>query len=124
MNEIFFANQSYGVEAAANFYFGHSAAQLNYAQAALLASIVPSPVQHDPVSNRDIAVAGMRSTMRKMIEVGCLQFQHGDWPARGPFCIIDGAAMNVDGGGQEVLVRTNEAGGIVGGLAILADCRN
>ena len=76
LNEIFFANQSYGVEAAANFYFGHSAAQLNYAQAALLASIVPSPVQQDPVANLGAAVAGMRSTMRKMIEVGCLQFQH------------------------------------------------
>ena len=119
LNEIYFANQSYGVEAAANFYFGHSAAQLNFAEAALLASIVPSPVQHDPVANREVAVAGMRSTMRKMIEVGCLQFQHDDWPARGPFCIVDGAEMDVDGGGTEVLVRTNDAGGVVGGMAIL-----
>ena len=119
LNEIFFANQSYGVEAAANFYFGHSAAQLNFAEAALLASIVPSPVQHDPVANRDVAVAGMRSTMRKMIEVGCLQFQHGDWPARGPFCIVDGAEIQLGGGGAEVLVRRDEAGKIVGGMAIL-----
>jgi len=119
LNEIFFANQSYGVEAAANFYFGHSAAQLNFAEAALLASIVPSPVQNDPVRNRDVAVAGMRSTMRKMIEVGCLQFQHDDWLTRGPFCIVEGAEMDLDGGGAEVLVRANEAGGIVGGMAIL-----
>ncbi len=118
LNEIFFANQSYGVEAAANFYFGHSAAQLNFAEAALLASIVPSPVQNDPVRNREVAIAGMRSTMRKMIEVGCLQFQHDDWPTRGPFCIVDGAEIDV-AGGAEVLVRINEAGGIVGGMAIL-----
>ncbi len=119
LNEIFFANQSYGVEAAANFYFGHSAAQLNFAEAALLASIVPSPAQQDPVANRDAAVAGMRSTMRKMIEIGCLQFSHDDWPERGPFCIADGAEMEIEGGGEEVLVRTNDAGGIVGGMAIL-----
>lgn len=119
LNEIFFANQSYGVEAAANFYFGHSAAQLNFAQAALLASIVPSPVLNDPVANPDVAVAGMRSTMRKMIEVGCLQFQHEDWLRRGPFCIIDGAEIDIDGGGSEVLVRANQAGGIIGGMAIL-----
>ena len=119
LNEIFFANQSYGVEAAANFYFGHSAAQLNFAEAALLASIVPSPAQHDPVANRDFAVAGMRSTMRKMIEVGCLQFTHDDWLERGPFCIVDGAEAEVDGGGSEVLVRASEAGDIIGGLAIL-----
>ena len=119
LNEIFFANQSYGVEAAANFYFGQSAAQLNFAQSALLASIVPSPVKHDPVANREIAVAGMRSTMRKMIEVGCLRFSHGDWPARGPFCIVDGAEVDVGGGGREVLVRANDAGEIIGGRAIL-----
>ena len=119
LNEIFFANQSYGVEAAANFYFGHSAAQLNFAESALLASIVPSPVQHDPVANRDVAVAGMRATMRKMIEIGCLQFQHDDWLERGPFCIINGAMMEIAGGGAEVLVRTDDSGGIVGGMAIL-----
>ena len=118
LNEIFFGNQSYGVEAAANFYFGVSADQLNFAQAALLASIVPSPLQNDPVKNRAIAVAGMRSTMRKMIKVGCLHFQHGDWLSRGPFCIADGASADVDGG-SEVLVRTNERGEIIGGLAIL-----
>lgn len=111
LNEIFFANQNYGVEAAANFYFGHSADQLNFAEAALLASIVPSPVQHDPVANRDSAVAGMRATMRKMIKVGCLQFQHGDWLERGPFCIVESA--------DDDLVRTNAEGEIAGGRAIL-----
>ena len=49
--------------------------------------------------------------MRKMINVGCLQFQHGDWLDRGPFCIIDG--------GEDNLVRTNAKGEIAGGLAIL-----
>ncbi len=118
LNEIFFGNQSYGVEAASNFYFGISADQLNFAQAALLASIVPSPVQHDPVVNRALAVGGMRSTMRKMIQVGCLQFQHDDWLDRGPFCIIDGAEADFDGG-REVLVRSSDQGDIVGGVAIL-----
>ncbi len=118
LNEIFFGNQSYGVEAAANFYFGISAEQLNFAQAALLASIVPSPVQHDPVSNRPLAVAGMRSTMNKMLEIGCLRFQHGDWLERGPFCIVDGAEADF-AGGTEVLVRTSDQGDIIGGMAIL-----
>ena len=118
LNEIFFGNQSYGVEAAANFYFGHGADELNFAEAALLASIVPSPALHDPVSNRALAVAGMRSTMGKMIEVGCLQFHHGDWLARGPFCIADGAQVDFENG-KQTLVMLGEDGAIVGGLAIL-----
>ena len=117
LNEIFFANQNYGVEAAAQFYFGHSAAELNFAEAALLASIVPSPVQFDPVSNRPRAVQGMRSTMGKMLDIGCLQFLHGDWLSRGPFCIVDGREMDIDGN-PTVLVRTNVAG-INGGLALV-----
>ena len=117
LNEIFFANQNYGVEAAAQFYFGHSAAELNFAEAALLASIVPSPLQFDPVSNRPRAVQGMRSTMGKMLDIGCLQFQHGDWLSRGPFCIVDGREMDIDGN-PTVLVRTNVAG-INGGLALV-----
>jgi len=111
LNEIFFANQTYGIEAAANFYFGHSAQGLNFAQAALLASIVPAPAQHDPVANQSVAIAGMRSTMRKMLDVGCLQFQHGDWLEGGPFCVIAGEEDN--------LAATNAAGEIVGGQAIL-----
>ena len=118
LNEVFFANQNYGVEAASQFYFGHGADELNYAEAALLASIVPSPAKNDPVTNRPVAVQGMRATMRKMIDIGCLQFQHGEWAQSGPFCVIDGRETEYDGSPQ-VLVRTNELGKIVGGAAIV-----
>ncbi len=118
LNEIFFANRSYGVEAAANTYFGQGADQLNYAQSALLASIVPSPLLHDPVANRETAIANMRLTMGKMLNVGCLQFQHGDWGARGPFCIVNGAEVDL-GGAKGVLVRRDDEGKIIGGAAIL-----
>ncbi len=118
LNEVFFANQNYGVEAASQFYFGHGADELNFAEAALLASIVPSPAKNDPVANRPLAVAGMRATMRKMLDIGCLQFQHGDWLRRGPFCLVDGRETEIDGSPQ-VLVRANDDGKIVGGAAIV-----
>ena len=118
LNEVFFANQNYGVEAASQFYFGHSAADLNFAEAALLASIVPSPALNDPVVNRPTALHGMRATMRKMMDIGCLQFQHGDWPQRGPFCIQEGQEI-VHQDQSQVLVRRNSDGQIAGGLAIV-----
>ena len=118
LNEVFLANQNYGVEAASQFYFGHGADQLNFAESALLASIVPSPALYDPVTNRPAAVRGMRSTMRKMIDLGCLQFQHADWISTGPFCILDGAEADINGE-RQTLVRTDESGKIVGGAAIV-----
>lgn len=118
LNEVFFGNQSYGVEAASQFYFGHGADELNFAESALLASIIPSPASNDPVVNRPTAIAGMRETMNEMLQLGCLQFQHGDWPQRGPFCITSDTQVNFEGD-SVFLVRVNRSGEITGGLATL-----
>ena len=53
-----------------------------------------------------------------MLEIGCLHFQHGGWPSRGPFCIVEGGETD-SAGGQHVLVRMDDQGDIVGGMAIL-----
>ena len=119
LNEVFFGNQSYGVEAASQFYFGHGADELNYAESALLASIVPSPALNDPVVNRPTAIKGMRDTMGKMMEVGCLQFQHGDWLQRGEFCIIPSNTRVSFDGSDVTLVVTDTNKNIIGGLASL-----
>lgn len=117
MNEIFLGNQSYGVEAAAQFYFDKSAADLNMAESALLASIISAPAQNDPVVNKDQAMLGMRNTIRLMVETGCLQFQHGNFPAEGPFCI--GEEVFVDFQGQNTRLLTIDDNGVIGGLLAL-----
>jgi membrane peptidoglycan carboxypeptidase len=48
LNTIYFGNRSYGVEVAAQTYFNKPAADLNYAQSALLATIINSPSYYDP----------------------------------------------------------------------------
>ncbi|MET0820011.1 MAG: transglycosylase domain-containing protein [Aeromicrobium sp.] len=48
LNTIYFGNRSYGVQVASQTYFGKPASQLNYAQSALLATIVNSPSYYDP----------------------------------------------------------------------------
>lgn len=46
-----FGKRVYGVEAAANYYFGISASELNYLQAATIAGITQAPSRWDPTSN-------------------------------------------------------------------------
>ncbi len=88
LNESFFGNQNYGVEAASQFYFGISAEQLNLAQAAMLASILEDPVMYDPVTNREVALAHINDVLLRMGQVGCLDFQHGEWSApSAQFCV-------------------------------------
>src|ERR1700709_1358565 len=51
LNLAYFGNGAYGIGAAAKRYFGIPVERLNVAQAALLAGLVRSPSQYDPLRN-------------------------------------------------------------------------
>jgi len=57
LNIVYFGNDAYGVEAAAERYFSTSSAKLTPAQAALLAAIVNSPTMYDPIQHPKEALA-------------------------------------------------------------------
>ncbi len=86
LNEFFFGNQSYGVEAASQFYYGHSAADLNLAEAAMLAGLLQAPARYDPVINRQAAFERMNVVLNQMAQVGCLQFSFAPYD-QSPFCV-------------------------------------
>lgn len=62
LNLVYFGRGAYGVEAAAKVYFATHADQLTVAQAALLAGMVQSPSDYDPVAHPD-AAKGRRDTV-------------------------------------------------------------
>lgn len=118
LNEFFFGNQSYGVEAASRFYFDKRARDLNMAESAMLAGLIQGPAANDPVVNREAAMRAMRNSIRLMVETGCLQFQHGTWAQTNtPFCVNERstAAFN----GEEVRLFTLNPDGSYGGLLAL-----
>jgi len=51
LNEIYYGNLAYGIEAAAETYFGKTARDLTLAEAALLAGLPQSPAVYDPYTN-------------------------------------------------------------------------
>ncbi|MBI3433896.1 MAG: penicillin-binding protein, partial [Proteobacteria bacterium] len=55
LNRIYFGSGAYGVEAAAQRYFGKSARRVTLAEAALLAGLVKSPTRLAPTRNFDAA---------------------------------------------------------------------
>ena len=55
LNEIYYGNLAYGVEAAAQTYFDKSAVDLTLAEASLLAGLPQSPVKLDPLTNLEAA---------------------------------------------------------------------
>lgn len=118
LNQFYFGNQSYGVEAASQFYFGKSAKDVNMAEAAMLAGLIQSPAGNDPVVNLEQAKAAMYNVIRLMLETGCIQFQHGEWAESGqPFCIEDGTQV-MDNGRQVRLISIRPDGKYGGLLAV------
>src|SRR5439155_7173468 len=70
LNTIYFGNQAYGAEAAAQTYFHSSAAKLTLGQAALLAGIPRSPSAFDPVQHPQAARERQAQVLAAMVRQG------------------------------------------------------
>jgi len=67
LNEIYYGSLSYGVEAAAETYFGVSAGVLNLAEAAFLAGLPQAPSVYDIYTNRDQTLARYQAIITGMV---------------------------------------------------------
>ncbi len=69
-NQIYYGNLAYGVEAAAQTYFGKTARELTVPEAAVLAGLPQSPALHDPYLNPAGAKARQRAVLGLMAKAG------------------------------------------------------
>jgi penicillin-binding protein 1A len=67
MNQVYYGNHAYGVEAAAETYFSLPASKLSLAQAALIAGLPQAPTTYDPFRNPSAAVARRNAVLRAML---------------------------------------------------------
>jgi membrane peptidoglycan carboxypeptidase len=72
LNQVYFGNLAYGIEAAARTYFQKGAAELSLAECALLAGIVQNAVLNDPLANFEGAKARQGVALRLMVQNGYL----------------------------------------------------
>ncbi len=70
-NQVYYGNQSYGVRAAAQTYFGVADLnQLTLGQVALLAGLPQAPSSYDPIVNPDGAYARRAAVLQAMVDNG------------------------------------------------------
>jgi membrane peptidoglycan carboxypeptidase len=104
LNTAYFANGTYGVAAAAEFYWGKTPADLTVDEAALLAGLLRAPERNDPVDHPDNAIARRNIVLRQMATVGFLSQGEADRLAATELVLdvrgrsTDGAAVTVEGG--------------------------
>jgi penicillin-binding protein 1A len=68
LNTIYFGNGSYGIERAAQVYFGHGASKLTLPEAALLAGLPSDPSLYNPVTDPKAAQVRRREVLQAMLD--------------------------------------------------------
>jgi penicillin-binding protein 1A len=72
MNQVYFGNRAYGVEAAAQTYFSKPARDLTLAEAALIAGLPQAPSLYDPFRNEREAWRRRGDVLAAMLETGSI----------------------------------------------------
>jgi penicillin-binding protein 1A len=70
MNQVYYGNHAYGIEAAAETYFSLSAAKLGLGQSALIAGLPQAPSNYDPFRNPSAAIARRNEVLKAMLVNG------------------------------------------------------
>ncbi len=66
LNNIYFSNGYYGVEAAAKGYFGKSANELSVSEQAFIAAIPNNPTKYNPLTNYDATLARRNLILKEL----------------------------------------------------------
>lgn len=78
LNTVFFGNNAYGLQAAAEVYFGKNASQLTMTEGAFLAGLVRSPSSLDPITKIDASKRRFDQVIERLIDVELLTQAEGD----------------------------------------------
>lgn len=78
LNQIFYGQRSYGIEAAANTYFNKSAIDLTLGEASLLAGLPQAPSYFDPTVRMDQAKVRQLYVLDQMVEYGYITQEEAD----------------------------------------------
>jgi len=82
LNEIYYGNMAYGVQAAAEAYFHRSVGELDLAECALLAGLPQAPALYNPLVDLEAALRRQRVVLDLMVDQGYLTWQAADLAAQ------------------------------------------
>ncbi|MBK8333247.1 MAG: transglycosylase domain-containing protein [Acidimicrobiaceae bacterium] len=77
LNTVYFGNNAYGLQAAAEVYFGKNAGELTMVQGAFLAGLVRSPSGYDPIRNLEQSQRRFVQVVDRLEKVGLITEREG-----------------------------------------------
>ncbi len=72
LNQVYFGSGAYGVEAAAQKFFGKTISRLNIAECAMIAAMPKAPSVYSPLVNPDLAIQRRNIVLQQMLDVGVI----------------------------------------------------
>jgi len=105
LNTIYYGRGAYGIEAAANTYFGVPAAQLTAQQGAVLAVLIRSPSRYDPEVSPEDAVDRWERVLDAMVEEGWLTSAERAASVYPPVLPKAGSSLGIPGGPEGLIVQ-------------------
>jgi membrane peptidoglycan carboxypeptidase len=105
LNTIYYGRGAYGIEAAANTYFGVPAAQLTAQQGAVLAVLIRSPSRYDPEVSPEDAQDRWGRVLDAMVEEGWLTSDERAASVYPPVLPKAGSSLGVPSGPTGIIVN-------------------
>jgi len=109
LNTIYFGRSAYGIEAAANTYFGVPAAQLTAQQGAVLAVMIRNPSHYDPENNLQAAQDRWGKVLDAMVQEGWLSQADRDASVYPPVLPRTSSGLGVPKGPEGLIVSRVKA---------------
>lgn len=78
LNEVYFGHGAYGIEAASQFFFGHSANELTLAESAIVVTPISNPTVYSPLRNPKYAKQRQESVLQRMTDFGYIEKEEAD----------------------------------------------
>jgi 1A family penicillin-binding protein len=78
LNQIYWGHNNYGVETAAQSYFGKSADKLNLSESAMMAGLIQSPEEYSPFVNLKVAKERQKIVLERMEKLGWISSEQAE----------------------------------------------
>ncbi len=94
LNRIYFGSGCYGIEEAAQTYFGTTTKDLTLSQSALLIGIIRGPHIFSPFNSLPRAIAQRNQVLKRMVSLGMISQQQADDAIRAPLGLVKPSGRN------------------------------
>lgn len=84
LNTVYFGSGAYGIQAAAEVYFGKPATELDWADSALLVALIPNPSRYDPFQFPENARRQRQIVLNRLVTLGVIEEEDARFYSRRP----------------------------------------